>query len=223
MEQLLDNIQIIYNRKRKIEELHIVKVLAFDHGGVLDGTMVEPENFDDSKDFNLGEAWGYVRTLNNGKQIIIYLNELVNYGYLVAYHSSNTYTDQIELHEKFISECTRFGIIWPKISCMPAKIDNTTDTTITNRKDLNIENIVYLSEQGDGKTNLRKILENTLGIKDKSKCVIFDDGKSVIDSAYDEGYDVAFISDNPQTDKGIKSTTIIKKLEELIEKEKLNG
>jgi len=201
---------------QRMEDDTPVKILAFDHGGVLEGQMIANELITPN-DFVLTEFdWGCSLILKDGVQITKCLNLLVKREYLIAYHSANVFDDQMALHTKLIKACNEKGLTWPVISCMPVLTNTSSKSNILNQNHESIKQVVYFddNESDKGKSRIRNILENILTIKDKSKCVIFDDGMSNIEAAYHEGYDVALCA-TESTNPNIKPTTILEKLEEI--------
>lgn len=189
---------------------NLPKVLAFDHGGVLDGTYMDPTDVR-SDDLILGDSYGYYQVLKNGVKIVELLNNLKAKGYLLAYHSSNVLSDQLKIHDALISECNKRGLQFPKIDYLVL----TQTTNATPPPTIGKFLICESGKSMHGKDIIRTCIETELKQIDKIGSVIFDDGFPIIKKALEEGYSVAWICEENETKDGIVPTNIFDTLKRL--------
>lgn len=173
------------------------KYLMFDHGGVLDGEFVHNHDSITPDDFILTEhKEGGYQVLKNGVQIVNQLNDLVNqFGYEIVFHSKNVEANQVDLLKDLLRECKKRKLNFPPVVAM-AVCDEKKYAGVESRNSLfeyNSKYHIQMSVYGvdlDGKSCVRIALSRLLMIdeNERNNNYVFDDAKSVVAAAIDEGY-----------------------------------
>ena len=98
-----------------------VKLLMFDHNGVLDGVVGNQQDvpYNPASDLDLTteeRGWGGRRVLVNGQEILRKINRLVEeYGYTAVSFSANAPKDQNDLFGLLRSACNIHHITYPEM------------------------------------------------------------------------------------------------------------
>jgi hypothetical protein len=172
------------------------KYLMLDHGGVLDGQQSQNPTENDLILNDYGD--GLYMILKDGKDVVSFLNELVNdYEYEIVFYSANRIQEQISILEELKKACRKSQLIFPEISasaCMDNKQPNLrySEPQIIP-KEQNVHGFAYAvwgDTAGNGKDVLRRVLENLLHIDAASRSdhIVFDDSDLVVRTAQEEGY-----------------------------------
>ncbi|MFC3909343.1 hypothetical protein ACFORL_09700 [Legionella dresdenensis] len=173
------------------------RFLMFDHGGVLDGSIVEDKNTITANDLILEEYdWGGAQVLKNGVGIFSTINNLIEYhDYEVVFHSKNDEKDQIKILEQLQQACKNKGLKFPIIRAMAVydpslynNIPSSAPTIAVNQYGIYIAN--WGADDLNGKASVRRALENLLEIntKDRMNHIVFDDGEPNVTTPIQEGY-----------------------------------
>lgn len=207
------------------------KYLLFDHGGVLQDTVMEL----DERDLVLAEHdWGGYEVLRNGKLVLKQVKLLCEkFNFIVGFHSGNNLEDQKQTillinnaaKKENLPELKNFTLLVmdpsydeshtpdnPKVT--HEKICDT-DAIICGYKESNAKPKKYTKSNneiadGIGKQDVRRALENGIGHINISKSHVFDDGEPNYKIAEDEGYISHWITGE---------NTLFHALEEIIKKE----
>lgn len=174
----------------------------FDHGGVLDGSIVTDKSTITANDLVLDVYdEGLFQVLKNGVQIVKYINDLVaHHGYEVVFHSKNKEEDQIKILNQLQLACTRKGLEFPKIRAMAvydvSQYQNRTSADpkkITNQQGIAVAG--WGADDLSGKASVRRALETLLEIdpKDRKNHIVFDDGAPNVSTPRGEGYQAHLI------------------------------
>lgn len=166
-----------------------------DQGGVLDGCYGQVL---ESNDLLIKSAAPSI--LKNGLLTVNLLNKLVtHFNYRIVFHSKNREQDQIDLLILLQQACKEKNVEFPPVYAMAVYDPNKfKEVDPTNPKISRVSDILVTGYgiDGDGKSCVRKALSTALGIAEqqRSQCVVFDDGPSVIAKAEKEGYSCYQIS-----------------------------
>lgn len=197
------------------------KYLMFDHGGVLDGAIVTKAAQEDIVLSNLTDI-GMVNVLPNGVRIVKIINELVNkYDYKVVYHSSNTISDQLRIHEQLVRGSREKNLVFPTIvaTASPNSELKAITPIAPNHAQLGTTGIHFYSyapvATSIGKNCVRTALAHALGIgasrEERQQHIVFDDGPSNVTEALREGYTAYLIN---------KDLSLVTALERVLTQEK---
>lgn len=191
------------------------KIIALDHGGVLDGmpTNGRPTVKDivpnPDPDFQ-----GYYIGLKDGVEMVKKLNFLVNnLGYKFAFHSKNKQADQERIYNEVNAACQQQGVFLPKPVAMPVYDPELYPGVLSTapqifKNDQGITIIAYGNNEGlDGKTCVRNALTAFFNIQEdqRQQCFIFDDGETIINQAKADGYQAFHIDGDNTLAKAINS------------------
>ncbi len=217
----------IVDLKRAIEawERTRPKYLMFDHGGVLDGALIEQENITAQDLVLQRNEFGYHQVLKNGVEIVKIINKLVyKHGYQVAFHSANNSSDQLKLFNQIKKAClSNYGdsLDFPRVVGMVA----TTEDDYLNAGDYYPQiskaefyapSIIYIPSYNNstdpshsGKAPHRRALERLLDIpvSERGSHIVFDDGQPIVEKAKEEGYQAYLIE---------KGTSLLQALETVL-------
>lgn len=190
-----------------------VRYLMFNHGGVLDGQVVQDISGLTDNDLVLEYYdWGGAQVLKNGVDVVNYLNQLVNdHGYQVLFTSSNSEDDQLKLLEQLKNACSSKDLNFPKVSGMAVYDESLKGTSSNNpipyltKKD-QIPAVTWGADIQDGQASLRRALETQFGIdtQERKNHIVFDDGPTNVRAASAEGYQTYLIGDQISLDAALK-------------------
>ncbi|KTC85046.1 hypothetical protein [Legionella brunensis] len=179
------------------------KYLMLDHGGVLDGAVLDDISTINENDDLVLEYfdWGGAQVLKNGVNIVGTINRLVkHYGYEVVFHSKNIEDDQIKILKQLQQACIEKGLKFPEVHAMAVydKKRYENHSSDAPAKILRQDGILFAGWGKDdlnGKASVRRALEQLLGIReeDRRNHIVFDDGKPNVDTPIEEGYQAYLI------------------------------
>lgn len=180
-----------------------VKILAFDHGGVLDDHHAGAPDL--KTDFVFSQTDYGWRGIKNGVSFIKNLNRLIDdYGYVAVFHSGNKIQEQMELMDLLLNECNRHKIKCPTITATAVQNHAYPMKVTCKQPDLSQVKmggqLVWVAEYGDGcgqegKRHVRDAISYCLKQKfdyeiNIQESFIFDDGASICVVAHHDGYGI---------------------------------
>ncbi|WED42988.1 hypothetical protein [Legionella cardiaca] len=181
------------------------KYLMFDHGGVLDGSVVmNLDTIDAENDLVLEPFdWGGAQVLRNGVQIVALMNELVErYQYQIVFHSKNKEEDQLKILLQLQAACQLKKISFPPVLAMAVFDPERYTESSSSPRTIIIEGGIHLAAWGaddfDGKASVRRALEKLLNITDRSQHIVFDDGEPNVNTPREEGYQAFLIGEGSE-------------------------
>lgn len=188
--------------------------LFFDHGGVLDGQMMQSSEAGANdlvlQKFSVDMA-GFSQVLPRGKEIVVMLNTLVGlHGYKIGFHSANSRTDQLHLLAQLQAACAEKDIRFPEVHAMCILDETNTAASTAPETDETLSGIqtaTWGADKLDGKASLRQALSALLTINPEQRGdhVVFDDGPSIIEQARAEGYQAVRIGDDTALYDAVKA------------------
>ncbi len=185
-------------------EYSIAKILAIDHGGVLDGSYGLKGNPSIDFVWTLGDI---NQTLKGGPEIIKIIRTLIiDRGYIYVSHSMNLLEDQKNTYAKLRSQCKAHDIkcVEPEFVAVYDKKYTDTDSDTPIMKRGNLPSAYWGADNLSGKASLRRVIEAVLirdygfDMVDRKNSYIFDDAPSVETVGMNEGYNVFKITASKQ-------------------------
>lgn len=178
-------------------------VLAFDHGGVLDGAACdvweEKQYIDPTKDIILGRTGYYSGTttyLKDGIQILQLLSRLAQAGCIITSHSANNLEDQLHIYQQLIQAAKSNNIHFSyDVLGMHAIFDKKCGYSLQEPFFEHKTLETYTFGGDEGKAGVRKILKDLYVLDNHPQHLfVFDDAPSEIQVAQNEGCNTFLIN-----------------------------